>query len=201
MALQSNEEMLRIADEWIRNFRPSNLVPSTKNAELILTQCLKTSGVISISGMTEAAHAIAAQLELIPTPPAPKVKTADELAVEENTKMFRDYVESVKPQESFEVRVRAETAKKNAEKLAKAQADAKGQLAVAIAGYQCYRTSGAGIDYGATEMVQKELRTVKVGNDFVRTLAVVRQIILELPDHPKMGDVARVVESLNTRLK
>ncbi len=49
-------------------------------------------------------------------------------------------------------------------------------------------------------MVQNELRTVKVGNDFVRTLAVVRQIITELPDHPKMGDVARVVESLNARL-
>src|ERR1700732_3160170 len=93
MALQSNEEMLRIADEWIRNFRPSNLVPSTKNAELILAECLNKHGIISISGMTEAAHAIAVQLELTPTPPAPKVKTAEELAAEENTKMYRDYVE------------------------------------------------------------------------------------------------------------
>src|SRR5260370_42247904 len=79
-----------------------------------------------------------------------------------------------------------------------------GQLAVAISGYQCYRINGGGIDYSATEMVQKELSTVvsRLPNgqrDYVRNLVVVRQIIQELPDHPKMGDVARVVESLNAR--
>src|ERR1700732_5276846 len=99
MALQSNEEMLRIADEWIRNFRPSNLVPSTKNAELILAECLNKHGIISISGMTEAAHAVAAQLELYPDAPQPKVKTADELAAEEIAKQHRDYMDSIRPQE------------------------------------------------------------------------------------------------------
>jgi len=53
----------------------------------------------------------------------------------------------------------------------------------------------------AKQTVQRELRTVKCGNDAVRTLAVVRQIIQELPDHPKSGDVARVVQCLNARLK
>ena len=207
MALQSNDELIRVADDFFRNFCPPNLVkdgPSgTKNAEAIISRCLQKHGVVTAGSLTEAAHELAAEgkLALIPEPPATKVKTVDELAAEEHKRQYLDYLESIKPQESFEVRVRAETAKKNAEKLAKAQADAKGQLELAISGYQCYRLNGAGIDYAATEMAQKELLTVKVGNDFVRTLAVVRQIILELPDHPRSGDVARVVESLNARLK
>lgn len=105
MALQSNEEMLRTADEWIRNFRPSNLVPSTKNAELILTECLNKHGIISISGMTEASQAIADDLELYPEAPQPKVKTHDELAAEENLRQFKDLMESRKPQPSFEEKV------------------------------------------------------------------------------------------------
>ena len=127
--------------------------------------------------------------------PKPKLKSANELAAEENAKMHRDFMKSIAPQPSFEEKVQADKKKRLAAEAAKAQTDAKGRIALAISGYQCYRENGSGVDYTATEMVQNELRTVKFGNDMVRTLAVVQQIIQELPDHPKMGDVARVVES------
>jgi hypothetical protein len=202
MVFQSNEEIIRVMDEWVRNFCPPNVVKNAKNAQLIAEYCLKKHGVLTISGLTEAAHELgAAHLELVPPPPAPKVKTADELAAEEHERQYLDYLESVKPQPNFEDRVKAEQAKRQTAEATKAQADAKGQIELAIAGYQCYRVNGAGIDHAATEVIQKELRGVGVGNDFVRTLAVVRQIIQELPDHPKMGDVGRVVESLHARLK
>jgi hypothetical protein len=205
MAIQSQEDILRTADDWFRNFCPSNLVKDglsgTKNAELIMGRCLQKHGVLTISGMTEAAHELGPEgkLVLIPEPPAPKVKTADELAAAEIAKQHRDYMDSIRPQESFDAKVARDKQKRQAAEAAKAQTDAKDALAVAISGYQCYRLNGAGIDYVATETVQRELRTVKCGNDAIRTLAVVRQIIQELPDHPKMGDVARVVGSLNAR--
>jgi hypothetical protein len=145
----------------------------------------------------------AGKLDLIPEPPALKVPSADELAEQEALRQNRDYLDSLKPQPDFSERMREVQAKKDKENAKKVQKDAEGQLEVAIAGYQCYRVNGGGIDYTATEMVQKELSTVisRVNGkrDFVHNLMVVRQIIQELPDHPKMGDVARVLESLNAR--
>lgn len=205
MALQSNDEVIRVADEFFRNCCPQNLVKDgpqgSTNAQLIAERCFRKHGILTISNMTEAAYELGTegQLALIPEPPAPKVKTADELAAEEIAKQHRDYMDSIRPQESFEAKIARDKQKRQAAEAARAQEDARGHLAVAISGYQCYRLNGAGIDYTATEIVQRELRSVKAGNDPVRTLAVVRQIIQELPDHPKMGDVARVVGSLNAR--
>jgi hypothetical protein len=189
-------EVLRLFDEWGRNFAPKDFIQSEANAIKLYEHVIKTYGLVTISYLIAGEKALGNQLERTP---APKVKTADELAAEEAAHQYRDYMDSIKPQPSFEERVKAEKAKRLAAEAAKAQEDAKSQLALAISGYQCYRVNGAGIDYTATEMMQKELRSVRVGNDFVRALAVVRQIITELPDHPKMGDVARVVESLNAR--
>jgi hypothetical protein len=208
--IQSQEEILRVADDWFRNFCPPNVVKDgsggTKNAELIMGDCLQRHGALTISGMTESVHALAAQgkVAIIPAPTQPKMKTAEELAQEEIVRQNRDYLDSLKPQPDFNEKMREVQRKKDKEKAAKVQKDAEGELAVAISGYQCYRVNGAGIDYSATEMVQKELRDVVSRNangkrDYVRNLAVVRQIITELPDHPKMGDVARGIESLNAR--
>jgi hypothetical protein len=201
--IQTIDEVRRMADDWGRNFAPADMLQNEKNAQLLVDYCLAQFGVVTVGGLTHAYNALRAKLDLVPAPPAPKVKTADELAAEENMGMHRDYLRSVAPQESFEAKVARDKQKRLAAEAVKAQTDAKGELAVAIAGYQCYRLNGAGIDYTATEIMQTELRGVRFGNgkDFVRTLAVVRQIIQELPDHPKMGDVARVVESLNARLK
>jgi hypothetical protein len=207
---QSQEEILRVADEWFRLFCPPNVVKDgaagTKNAELIMGDSLKRHGILSIGSMTESVHALAAQgkIALIPPPPALKVPTAEELAEKENLRQNRDYLESLKPQPDFHERMREVQDKKDKENAAKAQKDAEGELAVAIAGYQCYRVNGSGIDYSSTDMVQRGLRTVVSRDangkrDYARTLSVVRQIIAEIPDHPSSGDVAKVLASLNAR--
>jgi hypothetical protein len=199
---QSPEDVVRVFDEFIRGFASHDLIldaqseAAKQNASLLLEYVVKKYGWVTISYLQEADQVLGAKLIRYA---APKVKTADELAQEEILRQNRDYLDSLKPQPDFSAKMREVQRKKNEEKAAKAQADAKGQLAVAISGYQCYRSNGGGIDYTATEMMQKELRSVRVRNDFIRTLAVVRQIIQELPDHPKTGDVAQVVESLNAR--
>ncbi len=121
MALQTNDEMLRVADEWFRNFCPPNLVkdgPSgKKNAELIMERCLqKYGGILTISGMTEAVHELgAAHLDLIPEP---KQLTQEEKAAifqqREFERIQKEQLENAVP---FQGRMAAaEKAKKDAEK-------------------------------------------------------------------------------------
>jgi hypothetical protein len=201
---QTNEEVLRIVDDWGRNLCPADMVQNERNGKLLLDYCWTQFGVVTAGGLTHAYNAVRDKLELVPAPPAPKVKTAEELAQEEILRQNRDYLDSIKPQPDFSAKMREVQRKKDEEKATKAQADAKGQLAVAISGYQCYRISGSGVDYTGTELMQKELSTVvsRLPNgqrDYVRNLAAVRQIISELPDHPQVADVARTLESINAR--
>jgi len=209
---QSNQERLRIAADWANNHCPADLEllgeAGDKNAVALVNYCLEQFGVILASNLTLAYNALkaAGKLELKPEVSAPKPPTAEELAAKEIAKQDADYRESIKPQPDFSERMREVQAKKDKENAKKAQKDAEGQLEVAISGYQCYRVNGGGIDYPGTEMVQKELNTIVARGangkrDFVRNLAVVRQVISELPDHPQSGDVAKVVESLNVRLR
>ena len=85
----------------------------------------------------------------------------------------------------------------------KRQSDAEGELAVTISGYQAYKENGSGIDYTTTEMVQRELKTIVVRvagkKDFVRTLAAARVVIQQIPDHPKIGDVNKIVHRIANR--
>jgi hypothetical protein len=203
MAIQSQEDILRTADDWFRNFCPSNLVkdgPSgTKNAELIMGRCLKKHGILTISGMTEAAFELgAAHLALIPEPPALKVKTADELTAAEIAKQHRDYMDSIRPQESFDAKVARDKQKRQAAEWAKGQEQARAQLGVAILDYACYRGPNQA-DVLATEAVQRELKEVRApahdgkgedgkNTDYIATTAWVRAVIAELPDHPRLGD-------------
>src|SRR5208282_2324099 len=189
---QSDAEIFRIAKDWEELYAPANLIRDDKTATLLLEWVIANEGIVSFSGFN---HAVAALPQVLI--PEPKAKTSEELAAEENAKMHRDFMESIKPQESFDEKVTRDKQARLTAQAAKAQSDAKGQIELAISGYQCYRTNGGGVDYTSTEMMQRELRTVKVGSDFVRTLAVIKRIIQELPDHPNMGDVARVVERLN----
>jgi hypothetical protein len=79
MALhQSDGEIIRTIDDWVRNFCPPNVVKNAKNVQLIGDHCLAKHGFVSISGLTEAAHELGAgNLELVPEP---KKLTADEQA-------------------------------------------------------------------------------------------------------------------------
>jgi hypothetical protein len=197
--MQSTEEVLRIFDEWSRHYAPSNFIQNEKNGALLADYILKNYGLVSITYLSLAVTAIASQLDWVPEP---KRLTVDEQAAIFQAKEFaRIQKETLENSIPFSERVTAEKVKREKEAQIKSQTDARGQLAVAISGYQAYRINGGGIDYGTTEMVQKELRGVKCGQNHCRTLAVVQQIIQELPDHPRQGDVARVVEVLNARLK
>jgi hypothetical protein len=197
--MQSTEEVLRIFDEWSRHYAPSNFIQNEKNGALLADYILKNYGLVSITYLSLAVSALASQLDLLPEP---KKLTVDEQAAIFQAKEFaRIQKETLENSIPFSERVTAEKVKREKEAQIKRQADAKGALVTAIAGYQCYLASGKGVDYLTTEMVQNELHTVKAGNDAIRTLAVVQQIIQDLPDHPRQGDVARVVEVLNARLK
>ena len=202
---QSNTEVMRIAKDWEELYAPENLIRDARTASLLVEWVLAQEGIVSFSGFNHAVAALGAQV-LYPDAPSPKVKSADELAAEENLKMHADYMRSIAPQPSFEDRVKAEANKRAAEKAAKAQVDAKGQLALAISGYQAYKKNAGGLDYPTTEMVRRELNAVVSRNadrtrDFVRNLVAVKQIIQELPDHPNTGDVARTLAAIHARLK
>jgi len=201
--VQTIEEVRRIAADWVANQKPADLMSTDKNAVMLVDYCINNFGVVIASNLTKAYQALRDKLDLFPPEPvaaAVTPKTDDELAAEEIARQHRDYMESIKPQPSFDERVAQEKAKRLAADAKKEQEDAKAMLVVVIAGYQCYRGPNR-IDYGTTDMVQKELRGVRAGNDSVRTLAVVRQIIQELNDHPKTGDVAEIVKSINERAR
>jgi hypothetical protein len=202
---QSHAEIYRIAKDWEELYAPANLIRDTRTASLLVEWVLANEGIASFSGFNHGVAALGAQV-LYPDAPPPKVKSAEQIAAEGNAKMFKDYQDSLKPQPSFDERVKAETAKRAAEQAAKAQVDAKGQLALAISGYQAYKKNAGGLDYPTTEMVRREVNAVVSRNadgtrDFVRNLVAVKQIIQELPDHPNTGDVARTLASINARLK
>jgi hypothetical protein len=192
---QTNVEIYRIAKDWAELYAPANLIRDAKTASLLVEWVIANEGIVSFTGFNHAVDALASQV----LTPEPQAKTADELAAIENAKMHRDFMDSIAPQESFDAKVARDKQTRLTAEAAKAQSDAKSQTELAISGYQCYRVNGAGVDYTTTEMVQRELRTVKVGDDAVRTLAVVKQIIQELPDHPAIGDVAKVVQRLNSQ--
>jgi hypothetical protein len=74
--------------------------------------------------------------------------------------------------------------------------------------YQCY---GLGrVDITGSEMVQHDLKTIRVpahdgkgvdgkNFDYIATLSWVRAVILELPDHPKVGDVQVAVQRVREK--
>ncbi len=193
---QSDDELIRVMDEWVRNFFPPNVVKNERNVTLIGDRCIQKYGLVSISGLTEAAHELgAANLELIPTPPQPKELTQEEkAAIFQAKELKRIQKEQLENSIPFEERaaVAKEKVRKEAEKEAKRQADSKDALNSEIMSYECYRGPNAR-DWSAIEMVIADLKRVAVRTngkvDFVRTLALVRQVKSELPDVPKLGDV------------
>ena len=190
MAFQSNEELIRVADEWFRNFCPSNLVKDgprgTKNAELIMGRCLQKYGILTISGMTESAYELgpAGKLALIP---APKVLTAAEKfeieAKKAEERMRRDYLDSIKPQPKIDYGAEARK-KVEKEMEAKEQADAEVQINNEILRYECYRGPNQ-IDHGKSDGFRKDLLKIEVRRNGKRdaklTLEAVRKAISNLP--------------------
>jgi hypothetical protein len=198
---QSDDELVRVMAEWVGNFFPPNVVKNERNVTLIGDCCVAKSGIVSIIGLTEAAHELAdmGQLELTP---APKVLTpAEQAAIHQAKELKRIQKEQLENSEAafFERAKAAETAK-NVEKEAKRQADTKEALNSEIMSFECYKGPNAR-DWSTIETVISELKRivarVQGKQDFVRTLALVKQVKSELPDAPKLGDVDRIVRRIS----
>jgi hypothetical protein len=103
--LQTDGEMLAVADLWLREYAPANMVSSgvdgEKNAELIVGVCLQRYGNLTVSGLTESAHLLGSTGKLVLIP-EPKVPTADEIAIAANAKQHQQYLDSIKPQRTLE---------------------------------------------------------------------------------------------------
>ncbi len=158
--------------------------------------------------MTQSCHELgAANLELIPQPKVLTVQEHANLLAEKAAKaQARDLAQSKRDQlanseSAFFERVRNAEKSKAIKEEADKQASAEKELEVAIGGYQAYLASGKGIDISTTSTVKADLKTivfrVNGKKDFVRTLAAVRKIIQDIPDHPVRGDVVRVMERIN----
>jgi hypothetical protein len=198
MKMQSQTEVLRVVRDWAELYAPSNLIKDKRTAELLVDWVIKNDGeIVSFSGLNNAVAALGSQV-LTPEPSRAELQAAADAKAE--ARQRRDWLDSIKPQPSFEARVKADADKRAKESAAKAQKDAAGLIQLAIEGYQCYRINGGGVDYGATEMVRQDLRTIRFGDDNILTLEAVKAVILELEDHPTLGSATRAVERVNARL-
>jgi hypothetical protein len=96
--IQSNDEILRVFDEWGRNFAPSNFVQNEKNAKLLFDHVVKMHGVVSISGLNEAVNALAGQLDLTPLQKKTREQILAEHQADERARHAREVEESKKQQ-------------------------------------------------------------------------------------------------------
>jgi len=194
MALQTNDEMIRVADEWFRLFCPPNLVKDgtsgKKNAELIMERCLqKYSGILTISGMTEAVHELgAAHLDLISEP---KQLTQEEKAAlfqkREFERIQREQLENAVP---FQDRMAAaEKAKREAELETQRQATAWKKRNSLISDFSV-SAGPSRIDEACTQYFRNQLLQVlakKNGQpDWVVTLAKVEEALRNMNDDEKL---------------
>lgn len=184
--IQSTEELIRVADEWLRNFCPSNLVidgpEGMKNGELIIGRCLQRyADILTISGMTETVRELAAEgkLALIPEP---KVPTQAERAAEFRRKEFvRIQKEQEENRIPFQDRVKAaEKAKQDKEKATQQQASAKSKRDSLIADFSVSAGPGR-YDEGCGQYFQSQLRAISAHKngqaDWVGTLALVEEAL------------------------
>jgi uncharacterized protein YnzC (UPF0291/DUF896 family) len=221
---QSEAEIKHVAEEWVVQFQPTvapRLVITGAEGEQNMTRIMERcaeKGYASISNLTASYEELAAA-RMLYLYQEPKKLTAAEIAQKEQDKMREDYLKSIRPQESFEDKVKADKAKQLAEKKAKAQLDAEQTLALLIGtgvkdaplgSYVINLKSGPGIDLFTSEAIQRDLRTISWRNaagkkDFILTLKVVREILGELGDYPTPssetyeGDVVRTLNRINAR--
>jgi hypothetical protein len=110
METQTLSEVKRIALDWQELYAPANLIRDARTAGLLVEWVLANEQIVSFSGFNHAVEALAAEVLY---QDAPK-KSAAQIAAEGNAKMFKDYQDSLKPQPSFDERVKVETAKRQA---------------------------------------------------------------------------------------
>jgi hypothetical protein len=181
--VQETHEVIRLFDEWGRNFAPKDFVQNQRNGKMMIDYVMKTYGIVSISYLIATEKALGAQLDR--TPPE-KVPTLDEKAAEfqkrEFTRHQKDQLENSEAA-FFERAKRAEEAKR-LEKEAKEQADAAVQINNEILRYECYRGPNQ-IDHGKSDGFRKDLLRIEVRRNGKRdaklTSEAVRKAVSNLP--------------------
>jgi hypothetical protein len=153
--------VLAVADDWLRNYAPTDMVQNEKNAGILVLYCLDHFGVVTTSGLTQAYNARRTTLDLV----SPS-KAKSELAAKLEAKMRKDFADSVAPNSTLG-RQKANQEKADAEKKAASEKELKAilsQIESEIENYTKGHVSGA-TDYSATESGRNSLRRVRDSQD------------------------------------
>lgn len=197
MLVQSKDEIIRIFDEWGRQYAPSNLIQSEKNATLLADYVLKTYGIVSITYLSEAMNALAPQLDWIPQP---KPKTQEELAREFEAREFqRIQKEKADNEKGFEHNQKMAVEARKAQE-ARRQEAAQNSIEELIGNYSVNAGPGR-IDHAKSEAGRKTLRGIKVkGKDGKYDSALTLKVLQSAHLHDTPQQIIRAAERAVTEL-
>jgi hypothetical protein len=180
--IQSTQEAEQIRREWWAKLSPKDL-PYSANNDAALAGYVKAyfGNLTSITSLNEAVNH--APLQRISAEEVSRIQREKAEA-----RQRKDYLDSIKPQPSFDEHVKAETAKKFAESEAKAEANAEQDIEMEIMGYESYAGPNRR-DFTKTAYYQDQLRQISKrgvrgenGRRSARkTLAVVREAKSNMP--------------------
>jgi predicted nucleic acid-binding Zn-ribbon protein len=180
--MQSNEEVIRLFDEYGRGFAPSDLIQNEQNAKAMLDYVLGKYGLVSISYVIEAEQTLGTKLQRVKQPTPAELR--DAAAKKEQERMLRDFRDSIKPQPSWEERMKLEKAEQEAKAEEKRQQAAQSQINTLIDSYSINLGPGR-LDFSRAEYFQDQLRKIKVKKngkyDAVLTLRKVQEALSKLP--------------------
>ena len=201
----SPSEAALVWNEWWNTYAPKNIQRSAANQAALKSYLDKFfNGLVTIQNLNLAQP----NLSLVLVPEQSAQEHANHLAEKSAKAQARDLVQSTKDklensEAAFFERVRNAEKAKEIEKQAKAQAHAEEALNSEIMGYEAYGRVPNSRDWSVTNMVIADLKKIALGTngkmDFVKTLALVRQVKSALPDAPKLGDVNRIVQCISER--
>jgi len=186
--VQTPNELIRVVDEWMRHFVPSDFLDTHNNGKRMVDYNLDNFGSVSITGLTQAYEALKAAgvLDLKPAePPAPVLSEAEKAAAFQKREFIRHQKDQLENSEAafFERVKRAEEAKK-VEKEAQEQKAAEVALNNEILRYECYSGPNR-VDHGRSDAFRKDLFKIEVTRNGKRdaklTLAAVREAISNMP--------------------
>jgi len=156
-ATQDVTSTLALFDEYSRGFAPADLLRTDANASTMINYVLDKYRVVTISYLIAAERALGTQLQR--TPPV-HVPTKTELAIAAEKKMRKDYLDSIKPQETLE-QSKLGQARLNENAKAAIEKQIKNVNAEIESSINSYFVANPnrGIDYGKTESGLAALRS------------------------------------------
>jgi hypothetical protein len=180
---QGTTEINLVFRDWLDNFAPAGLIESERNVTLLADYIRDhRHGIVTTTTLNQAVVALGSQLEFVREPTA--AEKAAEAAKKAEARMQRDLLDSLKPQPTFEDRVKAEKAQREAEAEAKKQQAAQREINRLIDNYTINLGPGR-IDYARSEYFREQLRGIKVKKngkyDAILTLRKVQEALSNLP--------------------